>query len=146
MIALLIPQSFYVVRDAQPQGRMTAAEASRLRRKRPLQRAILKWCEQSRVDCLDLTTGLASHPEHEALYFRGDAHWTPLGHRVAAGPAPAAPRRAGRSHESGHRGVVGRHRRIEGIALTYPAVLDDQMSWRERCGRTLRHLHCGAEP
>jgi hypothetical protein len=84
VIALLIPQSFYVVRDAQPQGRMTAAEASRLRRKRPLQRAILKWCEQSRVDCLDLTTGLASHPEHEALYFRGDAHWTPLGHRVAA--------------------------------------------------------------
>jgi hypothetical protein len=84
LIALLIPQNFYVAEGARPHGRLSPAEASRLRRKRPLQRRILRWCAEHGVDCIDPTATLAADPRRELLYFRDDAHWTPLGHAAAA--------------------------------------------------------------
>jgi hypothetical protein len=83
-VVLLIPQNFYVARNARPHGRLTAIEVQRLRRKRPLQRRILAWCARRDLDCLDATPGLAAHPRAEELYFREDAHWTARGHAAAA--------------------------------------------------------------
>ncbi|NIM00996.1 MAG: hypothetical protein GTN89_08840 [Acidobacteria bacterium] len=82
LVVLLIPWDFYVGDYVSYPSHETARD---LRENQYLPRAILNWCEENGVECVDPIPYFKSLEEQgKRLYFPNDEHWNENGHAAAA--------------------------------------------------------------